>query len=518
MRAPRATWQESLAGDVDIQRIKFHYFEKYGYGMGMTADTLEEARRAATWMLILMWRRGLFEVQYAGMTREARAEAMAVRSTDGFAGGMPAGAQISSDEAFRRWHAGERGYALELRKEPLFVRLDATTMHYTTVELRTDDVLAVFAELGTELNLEPGASGLNSGRRNGVVLGTSKALDERGMTQLLAKKLMQHKQKSGVASIEVHYDDCTDTSDMGALLCGRRMMERKSNKGLLATICPELAEVRVFSDIATDDAVRVKLFEENAERMGLRDEVGALKEAVESGELSGAQLVEVESELECRGRELRSLENKLRDHTLKSKQDAVFEEARANLANVPLEELRARKRFAACTHSVAQVVAVCGNLADCTLLLPSRSRKREVVTPEQAAMLREGVPWAAVKLYEAEVRLVDATVRVSRGLVQVQLKPSAFAKACTLPEVREAERAAKRARKLEAFEQREHARAASEAQRDAEHEQIGVKRKALAAERAAKLARRSEPVRVRLHVSRCARRTGQVQLTLKVTK
>ena len=36
-------------------------------------------------------------------------------------------------------------------------------------------------------------------------VGTSKALDERGMTQLLAKKLMQHRAKSGVACIEAVY-------------------------------------------------------------------------------------------------------------------------------------------------------------------------------------------------------------------------------------------------------------------------------------------------------------------------
>ena len=75
------------------------------------------------------------------------------------------------------------------------------------------------------MGLEPHASGLNSGRRNGVV-GTSKALDARGQSQYLAKKLMQHKAKSGISTIEVCYDDSTDTSDMGALLCGRAMMEK----------------------------------------------------------------------------------------------------------------------------------------------------------------------------------------------------------------------------------------------------------------------------------------------------
>ena len=170
---PDGTMEESLAADVDIQRIKFHYFEKYVYGMAVTADALEVARRAATWLLFYMWRRGLFEVQYSGMSTEARAAAMTQRA-NGIAGGMPEGAMITSGEAFKRWLAGERGYAPELRKEPMFVRLDAA-MQYTTVELHSADVLAVFAELGEELGVEPGASGLNSGRRNGVV-GTSKAL------------------------------------------------------------------------------------------------------------------------------------------------------------------------------------------------------------------------------------------------------------------------------------------------------------------------------------------------------
>jgi len=130
--------------------------------------------------MLYMWRRGLFEVQYAGMSVPVRAAAMAARR-DGYEGGMPEGTQISNDEAFERWLAGERSYAPELKTEPLFVRLDAAG-RFTTVELQTDEVGGVFSELGEEMGLEPLASGLNSGRRNGVV-GTSKALDERAWTR-----------------------------------------------------------------------------------------------------------------------------------------------------------------------------------------------------------------------------------------------------------------------------------------------------------------------------------------------
>ena len=89
--------------------------------------------------------------------------------------------------------SGERAYVPELCHEPLFVRMDSS-MRFTTSELHTHEVGAVFAELGEELGVQPHASGLNSGRRNGVV-GTSKELDRRGMTQMLAKKLMQHKRQ-----------------------------------------------------------------------------------------------------------------------------------------------------------------------------------------------------------------------------------------------------------------------------------------------------------------------------------
>ena len=140
------------------------------------------------------------------MSMTERAAAISTRR-DGYAGGMPEGARISSGEAFDRWLAGERAYAVELKTEPLFVRLNAA-MHFTTIELNMEEGGGVFAELGEVMGAEPSASGLNSGRRNGVV-GTSQALDLRGMGQLLGKKLMQHKARSGVATIEVCYDDST---------------------------------------------------------------------------------------------------------------------------------------------------------------------------------------------------------------------------------------------------------------------------------------------------------------------
>ena len=52
--------EDALSGDVEIRRVKFHYFERYSYEQSVTPDTLEVARRASTWLFLYMWRRALF--------------------------------------------------------------------------------------------------------------------------------------------------------------------------------------------------------------------------------------------------------------------------------------------------------------------------------------------------------------------------------------------------------------------------------------------------------------------------
>ena len=101
---------DAVRGEVTINRVKRHYFERnYKYAYSVTPEAIDVARRAATWIAIYFWRRGLFAVQYAGMTGAAIARALRAR-TAGYAGGMPPGATISRAEAIRRWVAGERAY------------------------------------------------------------------------------------------------------------------------------------------------------------------------------------------------------------------------------------------------------------------------------------------------------------------------------------------------------------------------------------------------------------------------
>ena len=263
------------------------------------------------------------------------------------------------------------------------------------------EVGAVFSEVAEELGVEPHASSLNSGRRNGVV-GTSKELDKRGMTQMLAKKLMQHKAKSGVATIEVCYDDSTSTSDMGALLCGRAMMEKQARHGLLQTRSLELIKYRTFSDVAKDDPLRLELFDNNAERCALRQEVAALKEGLAAGDVPEAEAASADEELAVAQRSLLALERRLRHQTLDQKRQAVFEADRERLGSVPLPTLRERRAVVSYEAlSVRGLVARYGDVRDCAHLLPSRKRKRAKLSEAQVQMVQSGAAWNAVQKADA---------------------------------------------------------------------------------------------------------------------
>lgn len=110
MELVEAELDEAMRGEVKLRRVKRHYHERsYGYEMSVTPDALEVARRAATWLLVYMWRRALFMVQYDGMSAAAQQAAWAARE-QGFSGGMPPGAVISAEEAIARLKAGERAY------------------------------------------------------------------------------------------------------------------------------------------------------------------------------------------------------------------------------------------------------------------------------------------------------------------------------------------------------------------------------------------------------------------------
>ena len=75
--------------------VKHHLFEgAYEYEMSVTADAVEAARRANTWLWNYHMCRGLFAVQYAEMSAAEVEAALKQRVDSGYEGGMPPGAKI----------------------------------------------------------------------------------------------------------------------------------------------------------------------------------------------------------------------------------------------------------------------------------------------------------------------------------------------------------------------------------------------------------------------------------------
>ena len=95
----------------------------------------------------------------------------------------------------------------------------------------------------------------------------SQGLDRAGWGQMLVKKLMQHRTSQGTTCFEAQYDDSPHAVDLGALMMGRTPEQMEGLKTLLTTALPELAQVRVFSDVATDDPIYVATYRDAAERV-----------------------------------------------------------------------------------------------------------------------------------------------------------------------------------------------------------------------------------------------------------
>ena len=146
---------DPLRGKVKLNRVKHHHYEGgYEYEMSVTADAAHAARRANTWINNYHMARGLFKVQYAGMSQSAIENALKDRAENGYAGGMPPGATISLEEAQRRREAGEVAFLEVLENEPFFVQPEGRRgkggghFVFTQKEMRTEYFGKVFHEVG----------------------------------------------------------------------------------------------------------------------------------------------------------------------------------------------------------------------------------------------------------------------------------------------------------------------------------------------------------------------------------
>ena len=121
---PDGTFEhETLRGEVLLNRVKHHLYEAgYEYDM-LTADAVQAIRRATTWVWFYQMCRGLFAVQYAGMSEEAIAKVLTLRASDGYPDGMPPGLSMTLQAAGERVLAGELAFLPQLESEPFFVKL-----------------------------------------------------------------------------------------------------------------------------------------------------------------------------------------------------------------------------------------------------------------------------------------------------------------------------------------------------------------------------------------------------------
>ena len=340
---------DPLRGEVKLNRVKHHYHEAgYEYNMSVTADAVQAARRASWWIFLYQFCRGLFKVQYAEMSTEAIEAALCDRAENGYHGIMPLGARISAVSALCRWLAGERGYQPSLESEPFFVQPKGRRgkgggkFVFSKMEMRAEWFGAVFSEVGDEMGLRPHASGLNSVRRNSMV-GVQKGAERAGFDPAMhAKKTSQHR-GDGHSCREKVYEDSTASTDICAFLMGRTPQVIESLSSLAMTRVPELAAYRTVKDVAADDPLRVNLIEKNVQRLAVRKGLD-LYEAAAAKAKSAAQRSQARAKAAELTDELDVVTRRLERRMLEQKRQQVYADGQRALADMPLEEFKARSQ------------------------------------------------------------------------------------------------------------------------------------------------------------------------------
>ena len=328
-------------GELDMTRLKALYEEAiaggFKYEMSITPDTVAVARRALELIILGLWRRRVFKIQYEGMSKEAVAAALEERKAKGgFTGGMPAGAKISAEAAVAAFRAGEKMFLPELKGEPLLVQMTRGGK-WTTLEITTRQIQRVFSRAVQNVGFMPGTDGANNLRR-GVMVGVQKGAERMGMDSTMhAKQRVNHRQP-GHKAREKFYEDTQATDDaLGAFLCGRMPQAIESLKGLSSQVVPEWTKYRTYGDVAKNDPVQ-KLLTGNEELKAFRRAL-AKQEAVLKAEPENAYAVRKAAILKT---EATSLEGHLKRRVLYEKQMAVFHAGVAELETMPLEQVRER--------------------------------------------------------------------------------------------------------------------------------------------------------------------------------
>ena len=334
-----ATEEGASRGELKFNRLKHRYFDAaaggYEYLMSITPDAEAVARRSPDIMKTYMWRRGLFAVQYANMSTEAIEEAVRVRCEEGYAGGMPPGAQIDEEEAVARFEAGEMNYLKMLEDEPLLVMLERGGCNaFKQQEMTARYILQVFTSVSEDAGFKPGDAGTNNMRRSTMVL-VQKGAERLGFDPSMhAKRIVNHRGE-GHGTREGFYEDCSNTTDMGAFIMQREVESIEGLNDVASTRCPALAKFKVPTDVPKNDPLW-KLLTKNESLQLLRKAQNELCRA-----LMHDPSEKIRADLAIVRREIRSAEHYLKAKVLYEKQKAVYESHCEALKVMPIDQVLA---------------------------------------------------------------------------------------------------------------------------------------------------------------------------------
>ena len=157
-----------------------------------------------------------------------------------------------------------------------------------------------------------------------------------------AKKVSQHR-GDGQACREKVYEDSTATTDIGAFLMGRTPQRIEKLRSLAMTRVPELAMVRKMSDVAKTDPLRVRIVDQNEQRLAVEKAVSAFV-AVAKESKSAPERLKAQEKVKALSHELSLIVRHLEARMLEERRQQIYADGQRALAAMPVEEFKARKQ------------------------------------------------------------------------------------------------------------------------------------------------------------------------------
>ena len=143
-------------------------------------------------------------------------------------------------------------YLKQVEEEPLLVRLQRGGENaFTLEELTAKAIGQVFASVGEDAGFFQ-RGGVNSMRRSTMVA-VQKGAERLGFDPSMhAKRIVNHRGE-GHGTREGFYEDCANTTDMGAFVMQRQVESIEGLQNVASTRCPELSKYRTPYDVPVRD-------------------------------------------------------------------------------------------------------------------------------------------------------------------------------------------------------------------------------------------------------------------------